>query len=171
MQPLALWGDFRRHAAPLTCSPWTSAVVMAMSALVGVCISLLGWKKKWFQGSREWGSSFLCPLLSPSVWQSRKRACVVISSWGKQTLGRCNFTVWGCKAHYSSWSFLCSPRYTKMWLFWNGLDDGIMVAQEKGLTQEKLGGLSLWYLCLCILSSSPAWRDTLHLPFLFLLTM
>lgn len=162
MQPLALWGDFRRHAAPLTCSPWTSAVVMAMSALVGVCISLLGWKKNDFRDLVS-GAAPFCVLYC--------HLRVVISSWEKQTLGRCSFTVWGCKAHYSLWSFLCSPRYTKMWLFWNGLDDGIMVAQEEGLTQEKLGGLSFWYLCLCILSSSPAWRDTLHLPFLFLLTM
>lgn len=169
MQPQALWGDFRKHAVPLTCSPWTSAVVMAMPALVGVYISLLGWEKNDFRDLVS-GAAPLCVLCCHLPFDSPgKELCVVISRWGKQTLGKCNFIVWGCKAHYSSWSFLCSPWYTKMCLFWNGLEDGIKVAWEEGLTQEKLGGLSLCYLCLCILSSSPAWRDTLHLP--FLLTM
>lgn len=71
------------------------------------------------------GAAPFCVLCCPLPFDSPgKELCAVTSSWGKQTLARCSFIVWGCKALYSSWSFLCSPWYTKICWFWTGLEDG-----------------------------------------------
>lgn len=88
----AAWGlvrEFRVHAGPLTCSPPTSAVVMAMMALGGVCISVLEEKQR--SGLLQW-SSFLQSVASTLTLQFRAQECdagLAVSSSGSRVLVKC----------------------------------------------------------------------------------
>lgn len=126
--------EFRKPAVPLTCSPSTSPVVMAITVLGGVYRSILGEKMR----------SAICVCEAAPSLASSTHPCISgpecqpgwgVSSWGMWALVRCTFTFWGFGAHHVCWSSLCGLCF----VFWPGLEGGSETVWERGIRILYLG--------------------------------